>query len=188
MRVFTIDNETGKIAIHATVHQASTVANAMRFRTEAALSRLAADWPTSRLINVWNGLPGVTPASRFRDRATAVSRIWKAIQTLSSAAKVASQQLPDVETVRSSAKDSTKKASGAATSAGMPRDGSKASEVIATLMRNGGTTVEEIMTAMGWQKHTTRAMLSAGGSLAKKHGLIITSEKVGDQRRYSVKS
>jgi hypothetical protein len=44
------------------------------------------------------------------------------------------------------------------------------------------------MTAMGWQKHTTRAMMSAGGSLTKKHGLVITSEKVGDQRKYFIKA
>jgi hypothetical protein len=56
------------------------------------------------------------------------------------------------------------------------------------LKREGGTTLEEIMTEMGWQKHTTRAMLSAGGSLTKKHGLTVTSEKVGDKRVYSIKS
>ena len=69
----------------------------------------------------------------------------------------------------------------------MPREGSKTSRVIAMLKREGGTTVEEIMAEMGWLKHTTRAMLSAGGSLTKKHGLIVTSEKVGDKRMYSIK-
>jgi hypothetical protein len=33
------------------------------------------------------------------------------------------------------------------------------------------------MAAMGWQKHTTRAMLRAGGSLTKNHGLTVISEK-----------
>ena len=55
------------------------------------------------------------------------------------------------------------------------------------LKRDGGVTLEEIMTAMGWQEHTTRAMMSAGGSLAKKHGLVVTSQKVGDRRTYSIK-
>jgi NAD(P)H-nitrite reductase large subunit len=32
---------------------------------------------------------------------------------------------------------------------------SKTSQVIAMLKRKSGTTLEEIMTAMGWQKHTT---------------------------------
>jgi hypothetical protein len=59
--------------------------------------------------------------------------------------------------------------------------------VIAMLKREGGTTLEEIMTAMVWRKHTTRAMLSAGGSLTKNHGLTILSEKVGGRRRYSIK-
>ena len=57
------------------------------------------------------------------------------------------------------------------------------------LKRKGGATLEEITAAMGWQKHTTRAMMSAGGSLAKKHGLVVvTSEKVGDRRVYAIKS
>lgn len=44
------------------------------------------------------------------------------------------------------------------------------------------------MAAMQWQKHTTRAMLSAGGSLTKNHGLVVTSEKIGDKRVYSIKA
>ncbi len=54
------------------------------------------------------------------------------------------------------------------------------------LKAEGGTTLEEIMAKMGWLKHTTRAMLSAGGSLTKKHGLVVTSEKVGDKRVYRI--
>jgi hypothetical protein len=51
-----------------------------------------------------------------------------------------------------------------------PRDGSKISQVIAMLRREGGTTLEEIMATMKWQKHTTRAMLSAGGALSRSTG------------------
>lgn len=67
------------------------------------------------------------------------------------------------------------------------RENSKASQVIAMLKREGGATLEEIMAAMAWQKHTTRALLSAGGALTKNHGLVVVSEKVGDERRYSIK-
>jgi len=55
------------------------------------------------------------------------------------------------------------------------------------LKRETGATLEEIMAAMQWQKHTTRAMPSAGGSLVKNHGLVITSEKDGETRRYFIK-
>jgi hypothetical protein len=40
---------------------------------------VAAQWPTSRLVRLWNGLPGVTPVKRFTDRKTALNRIWKAL-------------------------------------------------------------------------------------------------------------
>ena len=45
---------------------------------------MAAEWPTARLVEIWNSLPGVTPVTKFKDRKTAAGRIWKAIQTLDS--------------------------------------------------------------------------------------------------------
>ena len=174
MKVFTIQNETNNIAIHTTVQEASGLANATRFRSEASFTRLAAVWPTSRLIKIWNGLPGVNRVIRFRDRATAVSRIWKAIQVL-----------PELDIARGSAK--VKKTPGSATNAVTPRKSSKASQVIAMLRRADGTSLEEIMRATGWQKHTTRAILSAGGSLIKTYGLAVTSARFGETRRYYIK-
>ncbi len=189
---------------------AEAVPNSERFGNEAALAKLAANWPAARLLEIWNSLPGATEVKKFKDRSTAVSRIWKTIQRLGQGAPAAepqpviqespepaiaarvTPQSPDVAPQEPSAKTKAtraKKAPAAASNAGVPREGgSKTSQVIAMLKREGGTTLEEIMTAMGWQKHTTRAMLSAGGSLAKKHGLVVTSEKVGDQRTYSIKA
>jgi hypothetical protein len=85
MKTFTIQNETSHITLRAKVPDAEAVANAQRFRNEAGLARLAADWPVARLIDIWNSLPGATPVRKFRDRATAVSRIWKAIQNFGEA-------------------------------------------------------------------------------------------------------
>jgi hypothetical protein len=213
MKIFTIENETNNITIHATVQEAEAVPNAERFRNEAGLAKMAANWPASRLVEIWNGLPGETPVKKFKDRATAVSRIWKAIQSLGQAVPAVEEPVPVSEPtanskevavstdvaphapdVASSEPAATKKATrakkapAAATNPGAPREGSKASQVIAMLKREGGTTLEEIMTAMGWLKHTTRAMLSAGGSITKNHGLVVTSEKVGDKRTYSIKA
>jgi hypothetical protein len=45
------------------------------------------------------------------------------------------------------------------------------------------------MAEMGWQSHTTRALMSAGGCLAKKHGLTVVSTKEADgERTYSIKA
>jgi Protein of unknown function (DUF3489) len=236
MKTFTIENETNNITVHATIEEAEAVANAERFRTEAQLAKLAAGWPAARLVEIWNSLPGETEVKKFKDRATAVSRIWKVIQSLSNAAPAAEEtapaeetpaaevapgladvpeqgasvaaqpepilreseeptatadvapQTPDVAPEAAPAKNKASRARKAPkTDDGAPREGSKTSQVIAMLKREGGVTLEEIMTAMGWQKHTTRAMLSAGGSLTKNHGLIVISEKVGEHRRYSIK-
>jgi hypothetical protein len=234
------------------------------FTSEHALAELAATWPGSRLVEIWNTLPGVTPVKKFADRRKAVARIWKAIQSLGElaaaadeseaspmvgiprqteiapaaaepAARVAAGVAPhapcaapeeaaanddaipataapaaDAKLLRMLARafeglspeqrelkwDALKKvvaapkapATAAVAKTAAPRLGSKISQVIAMLRREGGTTLEEIMATMEWQKHTTRALLSAGGALARKHGLEILSERIGDRRIYSLKA
>jgi len=61
MKAFTIENETNNIMVHATAKDAEALENAVSFRNEAGLAKLAADWPAARLIEIWNSLPGVTP-------------------------------------------------------------------------------------------------------------------------------
>jgi hypothetical protein len=75
MKHFTIENETNSITIHGSAKDAEAVPNSERFSSEAALAKLAANWPAARLIEIWNSLPGETPVRKFKDRATAVSRI-----------------------------------------------------------------------------------------------------------------
>jgi hypothetical protein len=273
MKVFTIENDTNNITLHISAQDAEAVADAERFRNEGQLAKIAADWPMSRLVEIWNGLPGAEPVKKFKDRATAVSRIWKAIQTLGGAEPVTSQPEPetpaagefaeaavDTDVAQTGANvapaepgsgeqatppeppaptapvdiakctellqiaavaqgsywdalrnleeaidfeiddpgdltettveqliannQATQKRKSASRG---PRENSKTMQVIAMLKRPEGTTLEEIMTAMQWQKHTTRAMLSAGGSLIKKHGLNVVSEMAGEQRRYYIR-
>jgi len=83
--IFTIENGTNNVTVHATVQEAETIANAELFRSEAGLARLAADWPMVKLVEIWNSLPGAEPVNKFKDRAAAVNRIWKAIQALGGA-------------------------------------------------------------------------------------------------------
>ena len=80
MKTFTIENETNNIMIHPSAEKAAAVPNAESFGSEATLAELAANWPTARLIEIWNGLPGQIPVKKFKDRTSAISRIWKAIQ------------------------------------------------------------------------------------------------------------
>lgn len=78
MTTFTIDTENS-IAALAT-EQAPD--GAAPFTSAKELLRLAAEWPAERLVEIWNGIPGVKPVTRFTSRKAAAGRIWKTIQSL----------------------------------------------------------------------------------------------------------
>ena len=42
------------------------------FASQQELADLAATWPANRLIEVWNGIPGLTPIKKFTSRKSAV--------------------------------------------------------------------------------------------------------------------
>jgi hypothetical protein len=137
--------------------------------------------------------PEVEPAVQAAPQATLVAGAEQAQADAPAAEPAAnvSEQAPDIAPAAATATTkATQKAKAPTgeTVAKAPREGSKTDRVIAMLKQEGGTTLEAIMTAMGWQKHTTRAMLSAGGSVTKNHGLVVTSEKTGDTRTYSIKA
>jgi hypothetical protein len=96
MKTFTIENETNNITAHATAEEAKSIAGAERFATADAWAGLAAGWPSARLVEIWNTLPGTTPVNKFKDRATAVSRIWARIQSLGDEAPVEATPLPEL--------------------------------------------------------------------------------------------
>ena len=61
---------------------------------------------------------------------------------------------------------------------------SKQDEVIAMLRRPEGATVEEVVRATGWQRHTVRGVFS--GTLKKKLGLTLASGQEERGRVYRV--
>src|ERR1700730_8783886 len=91
MATFTIDSENN-ITGYAP-GEAVPDGNTERFTTEGELAQLAAQWPATRLVEVWNSIPGLAPVRKFTSRKTAVARIWKAAQSLASR-----QNAPDVRT------------------------------------------------------------------------------------------
>ncbi|MGD0580140.1 MAG: DUF3489 domain-containing protein [Bryobacteraceae bacterium] len=205
MLTFTIENETNNITAHATAQEAEAVPNAERFRNEAGLAKLAANWPAARLVEIYNSLPGVSPVKKFTDRKTAVSRIWKAIQSLRwslpdeaethadgaapldvtttlvapQTADVAPTEAPATRKATRSRKSPT-----ATPKVRGPREGSKTAQVVAMLQRKNGATLAEIMTAMGWQRHTVRGFMAGA---MKKAGYTVESFKPeGGERTYRI--
>ena len=108
-----------------------------------------------RLLALWNALPDVEKQTKVGDRNTLVDRLWTAIEAL-----------PDPDQ-QSDAKRP-----------------SKQDAVIAMLRRPEGATVDEVASAMGWQRHTVRGLFS--GALKKKLGLTLASAKEERGRVYRI--
>ena len=67
MTIFTIDSENNIVA-HGSASEI-TDKGSEQFTSEKELAQLAADWPGSRLVDIWNRIPGLTPVKQFTNRA-----------------------------------------------------------------------------------------------------------------------
>ena len=173
MTTFNIDNENNITAFAA--HEDALQQGAEgTFATEKALLKLTSQWPISRFADVWNAFAGVVPfdnvkpVKKFTDRKTAVARIWKAVQALTPAP---AQHAPHVASKKArSAKGATRK-----DEPHTARDGGKKAIVLDLIRREAGASLQELMTATGWQTHSVRGFIS--GSLGKKMGIAVESFK-----------
>jgi hypothetical protein len=64
------------------------------------------------------------------------------------------------------------------------RADSKQALVLAMLRRKQGTSIAAVMPATGWQPHSVRGFLTA--VVRKKLGLMLVSEKIGEERVYRI--
>ena len=108
-----------------------------------------------RLLALWNALPGAEKQTKVGDRDTLIDQLWAAIEAL-----------PDPDQ-----RSDTKRRS-------------KQDAVIAMLQRPEGATVDEVASAMGWQRHTVRGLFS--GTLKKKLGLTLASATEERGRVYRI--
>jgi Protein of unknown function (DUF3489) len=115
----------------------------------------AAELSGKRLLALWNALPDVERRRKVGDRGALIDQMWSAIEAL-----------PDPEQ-----QSDTKRPS-------------KQDAVIAMLQRPEGATVDEVASAMGWQRHTVRGLFS--GTLKKKLGLTLASAQEERGRVYRV--
>lgn len=172
--IFTInaENEISAFAVAKEIeHNEAT----QQFKSAKELSKAAADWPSDRLIEIWNCIPGVQPVKKFRSREIAINRIWTAIQGLGA---TSSPPKANKAPVKALATKNTKLA--------IAREGSRKSLVIGLLEKPDGASLIQLMEATGWQSHSVRGFIS--GNLVKKAGLKVESFKRADgQRAYAIR-
>ena len=94
--IFTINTENN-ISAFASAKDIDNPETTQQFKTIKELNKLAIDWPSGRLVEIWNSLPGVQPVKKFRSRETAISRIWTAIQGLGATLPALAPAVPPVK-------------------------------------------------------------------------------------------
>ena len=115
----------------------------------------AAPLSGKRLLALWNALPGVEKRKKVGDRDALIDQLWSAVE-----------ELPDPDQPSETKRPSKQEA------------------VIAMLQRPEGATVDEVVSAMGWQRHTVRGLFS--GTLKKKLGLTLASAQEERGRVYRI--
>ena len=115
----------------------------------------AAPLSGKRVLALWNALPGVEKRRKVGDRKALIDQLWSAIEALPEPEPPSDAKRP-----------------------------SKQEEVIAMLRRPEGATVDEVVHATGWQRHTVRGVFS--GTLKKKLGLTLASSKEERGRVYRI--
>lgn len=127
----------------------------------------------ARLVAIWNTLPGATKIANFKDRNTGARRLWAAFEKLPVAA--GQQADPPATKTKAPARKRIMPLKPAS------RSDSKQAKVIALLKRPGGATLDALMKATGWQRHTIRGAIA--GALKKRLKLKVTSTKSADGAR-----
>ena len=117
----------------------------------------AAQLSGKRLLALWNALPDVGKRKKVGDRDALIDQLWSAVEALPDPDQQSDTKPP-----------------------------SKQEAVVAMLQRSEGATVDEIASAMGWQRHTVRGLFS--GTLKKKLGLTLASTQEERGRVYRIAS
>lgn len=87
MKTYTVTID-GEIAAHATREAAGTIEGGSIFTTRKELEKVVTEWTGPQLVQLWNslgaghGLDDLKPVNKFKDRTTAIDRIWNAVRHL----------------------------------------------------------------------------------------------------------
>ncbi len=167
MKTFAITPDNN-VTLYASKQEAEAAKPEATFASLEDFVKVAVDWPSSRLIELWNSIPGMTPVKKFTSRDIAMSRIWRALQQLDGdrkpgaepEAEPASEKQPKAaSTKKDKPADGKKRAAKDAKPDGA-RGGTKKATILELVGRKNGATLEELMEATQWQAHSVRGFIS----------------------------
>jgi Protein of unknown function (DUF3489) len=175
MNVFTI---TAKNEVRRFTSGQEIPPGGVVFGSAEELAAAVGPWPTARLVEVWNQVPGAKPLTKFTDRKTAVRRLWEAL-----AARMpdSGQQRRKVGSKPQAALTIAKPAKQGQTAG----KGTKTEQILALLRQPSGATLDSLMRATEWQAHSVRGFIS--GQLGKRMGLRVKSFRRDGERVYRLR-
>jgi hypothetical protein len=162
-RFYDIDSDNN-ITVHAT-RKAARETGAGVFDTAENLAALIGP-DNKRLVEIWNSLTGVTPVSKFASRAIAARRIFAAVQQLAAPAGEAPAETKAVTSAAPAARAKTKarfRKKGKVTTKAEPKAGSNKEILLGLISRKNGASLEELMAALNWQRHSVRGFIATLG-------------------------
>jgi hypothetical protein len=163
MNAYTIDADNN-ITVHATRKEARETGAGVFDTAENLAELIGGD--NKRLVAIWNSLPGVTPVKKFASRAVASRRIFTEVQKLAAPAAAVPLETKAETPVAREARN-TKKVRSAQKAEATPKMESKAGRkreiLLGLISRNDGASLEELMAALHWQKHSVRGFIATLG-------------------------
>jgi hypothetical protein len=163
MNAFTIDADNN-ITVHAT-RKAARETGAAVFDTAESLAEVIGS-DNKRLVEIWNSLTGVTPVKKFTSRAVAARRIFIEIEKLGAPASEVHVETRNEAAAAPGGTATTKARStekAKATTGREPKAGSKKEILLGLISRKNGASLEELMAALNWQKHSVRGFIATLG-------------------------
>jgi len=169
MHVFTIDADNN-ITVHPNRKIARQTGAGVFDTAESFAELIGGD--NKRMIEIWNGLTGVTPVRKFTSGAVAARRIFAVVQKIASPAGATAAGLDGMAPapMRSpkpsapAGPTASKKATGRSAKKAIPEaTGSKKEILLRLISRENGASLDQLTAALGWQKHSVRGFIATLG-------------------------
>jgi len=163
------------------------------FETKRQMQAALANWPTGKLIQLWNSFAGVVPfadlkpVKKFETRGKALARLWNAFEALATGKRLADDEPAGapVEKPKKEKREAKLKAAAKPKTSPKPaaaKKESKREKAMKILARKGGCTLDQLMKETDSSRGTAANLIN----YAKKHGDVTVTKQEDGTRVYAL--